>query len=76
MPLKNEPVAFRGVQWGTQLDSLEDFKVVSEEGDFTTCIRKDENTRFGKAELDFIEYKFFKGPFLPRGTELFRTLEL
>lgn len=58
---QNEPTAFRGVAWGAKLDDLEGFKEVEKNGDFTICLRKDENKQFGEAQLDYIEYRFYRG---------------
>ena len=58
-----EPSDFRGVRWQERLDAISDMEELyrEEDGSEIICSRKEEDLRFGDAELESIEYRFVDG---------------
>jgi hypothetical protein len=62
----NEPDGFRGIKWGTDISGLQGMTHVRTDpsyGGVEFYTRKDDELRFGDAQLDKIEYAFWKGKF-------------
>ena len=57
---KNMPDGFRGIKWGTKIDSLNDMKYLSEgfDGGLRYYTRKNDDLSIGKAKLEAIWYGF------------------
>jgi hypothetical protein len=61
----NEPDDFRGIKWGTELESIQDEFVFNSKSaasdDILFYTRKGDVLKLGSAQLDFIKYAFFEG---------------
>lgn len=60
---QNEPDNFRGIKWGTNIDTLSDMKLIEDGGDEKFYNRKNEKMKMGEATLDDVIYVFYKGKF-------------
>lgn len=61
---KNDPEDFRGIKWGTTIDSLDDMKKISIEDDLHNYSRLNDKMTIGDAKLDIINYIFWDNKFL------------
>ena len=64
---KNEPDGFRGITWGTELETVKDNMVFkrtdSSYGGIHFYTKKDDDMTIGAAKLDMIQYGFWQGKF-------------
>lgn len=60
---KNEPPGFRGMQWGSSAEGIEDLYVYNDAGDFVEYRKKKDNLVFGDAIVESITYCFYKDRF-------------
>lgn len=58
---KNEPDGFRGIKWGTDINTLSNMTVVNSDGDTHTYERTGDEMKIGNAELAVLTYFFWKG---------------
>ncbi|WP_146204166.1 hypothetical protein [Prosthecochloris marina] len=58
---KNEPDGFRGIKWGTAINSLSNMTAIDTEGDTHTYERIGDEMKIGNAELAVLKYFFWKG---------------
>jgi len=64
---KKEPHGFRDIKWGTEINTLKNFRFQYSKGqnDATKVYVMDNDIKsFGGAELDRIEYEFYNGRFV------------
>ncbi len=61
---KNEPDGFRGIKWGTNINTLNNMTVVESVGDTHVCKRIGDEMKIGNAELTSLTYFFWKGKLL------------
>jgi hypothetical protein len=59
----NEPDGFRGIKWGTSLDSLAGMRYFTDIGGQKCYTRKGDILKLGQAELRNISYCFWQGKF-------------
>ena len=61
---KNEPDGFRGIKWGTDINTLSNMTVVNSDGDTHTYERTGDEMKIGNAELAVLTYFFGKENFV------------
>jgi len=62
----SEPDGFRGIKWGTDIETLKDMEYFGTDpgfGGIKVYTRKNENLHLGGAKLERIEYHFWRGKF-------------
>lgn len=65
-PFKNEPDGFNDIKWGTDIGFIKGLRYAySKKGaDEIKVYKKDDAIKkFGKAEIAYVEYEFYKGKF-------------
>jgi len=60
---QNEPDGFRGIKWGTKIETLSDMISPIEQENFVTYTRANDKMKMGNATLQTINYVFWKGQF-------------
>lgn len=61
---QNEPDEFRGIKWGTNIRELPNMDLSKDAGESKYYHRRYEKMRIADAELEQIDYGFYKGRFL------------
>ncbi len=61
---QNEPDGFRGIKWGTKIETLKDMTKQLQQGDEIRYTRISDKLQIGKAEVDDIVYVFWKDKFI------------
>ncbi len=70
--MNNEPVDFRGIDWGAPLENHQkDLVALSTNGNLAYYRRPSDQMSWGGAELQKISYRFFKGRFSGSTLQLF-----
>ncbi len=70
--MNNEPVDFRGIDWGAPLENHQkDLVALSTNGNLAYYRRPSDQMSWGGAELQKISYRFFKGRFSGSTVQLF-----
>ena len=60
---QNEPDGFRGIKWGTNISELPDMSLSEDYGNLKFYLRKGDKLKIGDADIDRINYGFYKGRF-------------
>ena len=60
---QNEPYDFRGIKWGAKIDKLSGMVLTVDGGDLKAYTKKSEEMVMGDAELNSIQYVFYKDQF-------------
>ena len=62
---ENDPDGFRGIKWGTKLETLKGMTKVRKQSDknSTFCFKNNENLQIGNAQLTEIGYVFWRDKF-------------
>jgi hypothetical protein len=60
---QNEPDGFRGIKWGTKIETLKDMRKLYTKGNTTVYMRKNDKLQIGDAELQNISYMFWQDKF-------------
>jgi len=60
---QNEPTGFRGMEWGAPIEAQEGLILVDRAADRAMYRRTSDELRIGEAELQRIQYMFYKGRF-------------
>src|SRR3990170_3555444 len=58
-----EPDGFRDIKWGTDIETLKDMKFKGDYESSKIYTRENDRLRVGVAEVDSVEYFFWKGKF-------------
>ena len=58
--MENEPEGFAGIDWGTDIDTLKDMKLVQEKGEISRYLRLNDKESTRKAEARRADYFFYK----------------
>ncbi len=61
---QNEPDGFRGIKWGTKIETLKDMTKKLQQGDRILYTRNNDKLQIGNAELDDVVYVFWKDKFI------------
>jgi hypothetical protein len=61
---QNEPDGFRGIKWGTKIETLKDMTKQLQQGDEIQYTRISDKLQIGNAEVDDIVYVFWKDKFI------------
>jgi len=70
--MNNEPVDFRGIDWGAPLENHQkDLVALSTNGNLAYYRRPSDQMSWGGAEIQKISYRFFKGRFSGSTLQLF-----
>ena len=65
LAFQNEPDGFRGIKWGTKIETLTGMRKVEEAGsDIIRYTRSNDKFQIGSAKLKEISYLFWQGKFL------------
>jgi len=72
--MKNAPADFRGIEFGTNLNTLSDMIIEYQDEVITRCIRIGERLEVMGYKVDKISYNFYKGKFY-EGKILFKGIE-
>ena len=62
-PAASEPDGFRGIKWGTNIDTLSGFNQIAKEGNLTFFEKTDDQLQIDDVKLDQVIYGFHKGRF-------------
>ena len=60
LAFRNEPDAFRGIKWGTNISELNDMLVLESGKDTLYYTRRNDTMKIGDVDIDHISYGFYK----------------